>query len=370
MSINADVPRSGEQKLAKPLTVPEPVITVTAVNTVAAPSEPTPTPLTAAEEEEKRQRREIRMKERIEKKKRKREMRLLAMAKEVEAKETTSTSIPDHQRENREVKPISVEGPRDDIQRQEKKKLKISIKTSSLSSSKDKQVSKVPSSSSIMESKPSAHTTEKVTKPAKLSKISFPINEECTALQLSPSGRHVIAGFTDGTLRLYDTTGRLWQPFSSGPIKSEMDHLFDSDSEDEGMSPSKQTAHRAKQRMVASKSFQNYGAVACQIHARGVITSLLMDIDCCEDGRFAFGGVLRGSTELVAVDLSQIEKYHDDYLDKDGNVKGAKRDILDLIKVYRNSDAKLKGFGACIRLKNTDKLEYRLFTGKGIKVRH
>jgi hypothetical protein len=121
--------------------------------------------------------------------------------------------------------------------------------------------------------------------------------------------------------------------------------------------------------MVASKSFQNFGAVACQIHAKGVITSLLMDVDCCEDGKFAFGGVLRGSTELVAVDLSEIEKFHNQFFEKGEHEHNKKRlDILDLIKVYRFSDAKLKGFGACIKLQNTDKLEYRLFTGKGIKV--
>ena len=42
-------------------------------------------------------------------------------------------------------------------------------------------------------------------------------------------------------------------------------------------------------------------------------------------------------------------------------------DILDLIRVYRHGDAKLKGFGACVRLKGSVP-EYRLFTGKGIKV--
>jgi hypothetical protein len=29
-------------------------------------------------------------------------------------------------------------------------------------------------------------------------------------LQLAPSGRHLVAGFTDGTLRLFDLTGKLW----------------------------------------------------------------------------------------------------------------------------------------------------------------
>jgi hypothetical protein len=93
-----------------------------------------------------------------------------------------------------------------------------------------------------------------------------------------------------------------------------------------------------------------------------------MDVACTEDGMFAFGGVSRGSVELVAVDLSQIELHHDNSCTKSlPNV-----DILDLIQVYRHSDAKLKGFGACTRLRNNssdpDMLKYLLLTGKGIKV--
>jgi hypothetical protein len=330
-----------------------------------------PVVLTAAEELEKRARREATMRKRLEKKKRKREKLLLALTKEADEKKI---SRPAH--EAKASRPTIAPGG--ERHKSEKEKLKISIKTGSLSSltaQKKAQVHKPPGSlQGNLSREPFSQMKGKPTKP---SKISFPVNEECTSLKLSPSGRHIIAAFTDGTLRLFDTTGRLWQPSSSmkssdvlnDPIKSEMNGLFDSDSDDEELSSSKQPSHRAKQRMVASKSFQNFGAVACQIHARGVITSLLMDVDCCEEGRFAFGGVLRGSTELVALDLSQIEKYHDDFNAKDGNVQTSKKDILDLIKVYRHSDAKLKGFGACIRVKSANKLEYRLFTGKGIKVR-
>jgi hypothetical protein len=201
-----------------------------------------------------------------------------------------------------------------------------------------------------------------VTKRPKLPKISFPINEQCTSFTLSPSGRHVIAGFQDGTLRLFDTTGRLWK---QSQVNDEIDNLFDSNSDEDEISYSNDVLKNANRRMVASKSYQTFGAVACQIHAKGVITSLIMDVDCCEGGKFAFGGVLRGSTELVAVDLRQIEKFHDNYATYDGGPVN----ILDLVKVYRHSDAKLKGFGACIKLKNSERLEYRLFTGKGIKVR-
>jgi hypothetical protein len=221
--------------------------------------------------EEKLMRREARMKK-IRKKKRKKEKLLLKLEMENEAK-FQEGQIPVVQRV---AETPSLHRPHSDITSEivqepipEKKRLKISIKKP------------IKSTTAVFSSK----------KYAKESKISFPINEECTSLTLTPSGRTIIVGFTDGTLRLFDTTGRLWLPNSSSksvslmgdPIKSEMSNLFDSDSEGDDDSPSK-TGHRSKQRMVASKSFQNYGAVACQIHARGVITSLLMDVDCCEDG--------------------------------------------------------------------------------------
>jgi len=229
----------------------------------------------------------------------------------------------------------------------------------------------------------------------------FPINEECTSLCIPPSGRHIAAGFTDGTLRLFDTTGRLWtgENLSNGKyihaqgedctnqIKGNMkrdssigddDDIFCTDSNSEAEEGDSAPIKKEKaERSVLSKSHQKFGAVACQIHARGVNTSLLMDVACSEDGLFSFGGVLRGSTELVAVDMSNIELYHDRFNDnlsdkktpKNKNEK--KKDILDLIKVYSFSDAKLKGFGACTRLKNGHhSLEYRLFTGKGIKNMH
>eukprot|EP00978_Attheya_sp_CCMP212_P026092 scaffold85134_cov51-Attheya_sp.AAC.6 len=236
--------------------------------------------------------------------------------------------------------------------------------------------------------------------------VEYPINEECTSLQLAPSGRHLVAGFTDG--KLWTSTHRknrkysgvecdFYDEDSSGSEEEESENtnknkqdqeirnLFDSDSsEDEDQAIVKQPLAKAdgttssigdskqkkKNLMVFSKCHQNYGAVACQIQAKGVHTSLLMDVACTEDGMFAFGGVSRGSVELVAVDLSQIELRHDNSCAKSQpNV-----DILDLIQVYRHSDAKLKGFGACTRLRNNssdpDELKYLLLTGKGIKNIH
>ena len=246
-----------------------------------------------------------------------------------------------------------------------------------------------------------------------------------TSLTLAPSGRHVVAGFTDGTIRLFDLTGRLWSPSSSISSSRHDDDMFDQDSddddEDEGRigaacgggkkgvddemrdlfddasessdddddgtnNNSTLAAGRGRARSVCSKSNEQFGAVAAQIHAKGVITSLLMDVAIAQDGLYAFGGVLRGSMELIAVDLSKVEAYHDalsaasggretrvgtgtggsDEFGHGGNSCGV--DILDLVSVYRHSDAKLKGFGACTRLRKGGEVEYRLFTGKGIKV--
>jgi len=266
-----------------------------------------------------------------------------------------------------------------------------------------------------------------------------------TSLTLAPSGRHVVAGFTDGTIRLFDLTGRLWSPSrststghddgghfydqdsddddnddsdddgtnqggrhrksaSGSAVDDDMRDLFDHDSDDDndndgelerggraGASSSAGTsappsASRGRVASVCSKANEQFGAVAAQIHAKGVITSLLMDVSIAQDGLYAFGGVLRGSMELVAVDLGKVEAYHDMITaqsggreTRDGSDSAATTaaggsgssgvDILDLVSVYRHSDAKLKGFGACTRVRKDGEVEYRLFTGKGIKVR-
>ena len=202
--------------------------------------------------------------------------------------------------------------------------------------------------------------------------LEFPINEECkcvlcgcgtcnngpfpkllncrhfstgTSLKIIPTGRLIVGGFTDGTLRLFDLS---CPAFSQSSLESS-DYS-------EGESSLDNTA--PKNVMVCSKAFQRYGAVACQIHARGVHTSLLMHVDCSEDGLYCFGGVIRGSMELVAVNLSNIHRQ---------TSSGDHKDLLDLIQVHRHSDAKLKGFGACTRIAPN---KYLLLTGKGIKNIH
>ena len=204
-------------------------------------------------------------------------------------------------------------------------------------------------------------------------------------MALVPSGRHVVAGFTDGTLRLFDTTGLHTQsPSSEQQQQEKMDdfctNLFDSESSDadqddddddaatrssvstKSTTTTTSSSSSRKSALVCSKSHQRYGTVACQIHAKGVHTSLQMHVDTSPDGRFCFGGVARGSMELVAVDLTDLELHHDE--------QSSQQHLLDLVRVHRHSDAKLRGFGACTVLRPSNTPTYLLLTGRGIKNIH
>lgn len=208
-------------------------------------------------------------------------------------------------------------------------------------------------------------------------------------MAIVPSGRLLVAGFTDGTLRLFDLTGNVRNKDSEfNQTMTDDDNLFDSDSsEDEfddddytlkstaGLGSSSSTCSNPASVLVCSKSNQRYGAVACQIHAKGVHTSLQMTVGVSPDGLYAFGGVARGSMELVAVDLSHIERHMDSYGSSDPGNDQARLDLLDLAHVHRYADAKLRGFGACTRLQRHDSSlagepTYILLTGKGIKNIH
>jgi hypothetical protein len=153
-------------------------------------------------------------------------------------------------------------------------------------------------------------------------------------MRLSPGGNFLWAGFSDGTLRVFDLMGTY------------------------GLQKDSAVASRQKSTMlVASKWCQTYGAVACQIHARGVHTDLLTHVDVCGD--YVFCGVSRGAMELYAVCMKDLEE-----------ASCTKNNILDYLQVHVHADAKLKGFGASARLENTKRPTYLLLTGKGIKNIH
>ena len=166
-----------------------------------------------------------------------------------------------------------------------------------------------------------------------------------TSVDLTPDGAYVIAGCSDGTIRLYS--------------------MLDS-------------------------SWGREGLLLGQIHAKGLITNLLFHVEVAGDGRFAFAGVLRGSVEMFAYDLTRLPKgpWGDDNMNSfRGHQVGyrlSKAEAETLIECHTNLDAKLRGFGAVARVSpssssfrtgdemdlDDESPEYRLICGLGIKNLH
>ncbi|VEU34712.1 unnamed protein product [Pseudo-nitzschia multistriata] len=239
---------------------------------------------------------------------------------------------------------------------------RIQISLSSSSSSK----SNSGSMEAAIEAEPGLYKS--VRKALKERTLNFKINVECTSLKVSPSGNFLWGGFSDGTLRVWDLSGTFGF-------------------EDDDVVASRQKSGL----LVNSKLTQGFGAVASQIHARGVHTDLLTTVDISDDAQYVFMGVSRGAVELHAVFVGDLERAVHSQKRKEqmgwrqeSNASGivpppVKRNILDYLKVYCYSDAKLKGFGACATLqaRNTEGnsrspplSSYLLLTGKGIKNIH
>lgn len=158
---------------------------------------------------------------------------------------------------------------------------------------------------------------------------SFPINEECTSLGLYRDA-FVLAGFSDGTIRIFD----LLDSFALVVTAEEYSN---------------------QQTFVNSNLYQSYGAVACQIHAKGVHTNLRTELKVA--GEYCFASVVRGSMECVAIQLDGLvckKKHHDS------------TNILDAIDVTSHSDAKLRGLLHATKFNH----DYLLLTGKSIQNLH
>ena len=252
----------------------------------------------------------------------------------------------------------------------------------------------------IVDKTPSHRLGETILSALKQNKLDFPINEECTSLAVHPSGRFVLAGFCDGTLRIFPM--ELVRKAGCRPSNRNPDAVDDGDDDDDeeheadldewdaassnestkstGTNGSSSSVNRRKSkgttRLVSSAQFQKYGAVACQIHARGVHTDLLMHVECSQDGEYCFAGVQRGSMELYAVYLGDLVRNFNppDQQPSDG----PRKNLLEYLRVYVHSDGKLKGFGACVRVlpQKGDQAaanatpKYMLLTGLGIKNIH
>ena len=260
---------------------------------------------------------------------------------------------------------------------------------------------------------------------------SFPINDECTSITATSSGCLVIAGFTDGTIRLFDRTGTFLTTvtpnFTTGSSTSsssttsssaetcishssaseedevefdatqdeefeegfeEEEEEFEEKEEDEDDRKELHTAKKKKKKKksatfieVNSSYHQRYGAVACQIYARGVHTALRLDCVMSDDDQYCFASVLRGNMECVAIHIGPLEALLLQQQQSQPNHPSQRyHNLLDYVHVYRHSDAKLRGLGACTRLQMVPSKtgptnhhhhpRYLLLTGKSIKNIH
>lgn len=125
------------------------------------------------------------------------------------------------------------------------------------------------------------------------------------------------------------------------------------------------------------------GKLIGHIKAKGLHTNLLLTAKITEDCRFCFAGVMKGSSEMLAIDMGKLPVPFGETFD--GNSTNPKsREYYDLeVNVYSHADAKLRGFGAAVRVvqssNNGEKNEksyycadssYRLACGRGIKNVH
>ena len=222
--------------------------------------------------------------------------------------------------------------------------------------------------------------------------MKFPIVSECTSLKVSPTGRLVVGGFADGTVRLFSTT----TPTALAPKNTTTSSSSSSPSPDASFPtsislPTKKKKTKTKNKGVMSLSFSHNKNVAAHIVSKGgVHTSLLLNVDVSQDGLWAFAGALRGSMELVAIHLGHVEEWFDHNKSDDNTqsptriVPSSQRSLMNALTVYKRADAKLRGFGACTRILSHPNAHddhdidndrrrrprYLLLTGKGIKNIH
>lgn len=181
-------------------------------------------------------------------------------------------------------------------------------------SSANKLIS-TPSSSSAGLSNAPYNTLKSVPLPAYTpTSLTYHTTSDCTSLCVSPSGTHLIAGFADGTVRLYPTN------YTNHP-----------------------------------------GYILSHIQAKGLHTNLIMTLSIPPSGRYCFAGVLRGSVELTIHDLSTLE------VTPYSHLSPHEFNTSKIVKGFKHLDAKLKGFGHATQVTDGS---YRLFCGKGIKNIH
>ncbi|KDO32919.1 hypothetical protein SPRG_02611 [Saprolegnia parasitica CBS 223.65] len=163
----------------------------------------------------------------------------------------------------------------------------------------------------------------------------FALDFQVSSVAVDRAGRFVVAGFNNGTIRLYPLVDNFKRGIDVGTVEvSSVD---------------------------ANALVFRKGVVLEHITARGMYTTLRVHVVIPEDGRFIFAGVYRGSTEILVIDIDSI-------------VLPTEAIGVPTAEVVTHSynDAKLRGFGA-VRAVPGDSLittEYQVLCGLGIKNLH
>ena len=109
------------------------------------------------------------------------------------------------------------------------------------------------------------------------------------------------------------------------------------------------------------------GVLVGHIHAKGLHTNLLLTVKITEDCRFCFGGVMTGSSEILAIDMGRLP------VDLGYSISDNKADNdidAELITIFSHFDPKLRGFGNAARVSQSDvnctgsRSSYRLVCGR------
>jgi hypothetical protein len=107
-------------------------------------------------------------------------------------------------------------------------------------------------------------------------------------------------------------------------------------------------------------------------------TNLILTVKITEDCRFAFAGCLKGSMEMLAVDMGQIPMWRQHPSSSREQGRGPRMRVTSQaparVRTFNHLDPKLRGFGAVSRLKplreGVADEKYVLICGKGIKSVH
>eukprot|EP01031_Cornospumella_fuschlensis_P029063 gene29063-35077_t len=136
------------------------------------------------------------------------------------------------------------------------------------------------------------------------------VNEEVTSIDIAPHGGFCIVGCSNGAVLLFDLT---------------------------------------------NTSSQRNGYLLTHIISKGMHTRLIVTVKISDDSRFCFVGVRKGSSDLIAIDLSTYPLNWTGFPSFNGFLKARKlaaiqngqSDLhLPLFDIYRNNDPKLRGFGS------------------------